>query len=107
MALPPMTAEQRADAALKSAAARVARAEIKSQLKRGETTLPGVLEQAAADVTVGKMKVSALLQAMPGVGKVRAAQIMERLGIAESRRVRGLGSSQRAALEAEFAPVTA
>jgi ribosomal protein S13 len=48
------------------------------------------------------MKVSALLEAMPGVGKVRARQIMERLGIAESRRVRGLGANQRTALEHEF-----
>jgi len=51
---------------------------------------------------VGKMKVSALLESMPGVGKVRAKQIMERLGIAESRRVRGLGANQRSALESEF-----
>ena len=50
----------------------------------------------------GKMKVSALLESMPGVGKVRAKQIMERLGIAESRRVRGLGANQRSALESEF-----
>jgi ribosomal protein S13 len=48
------------------------------------------------------MKVSALLESMPGVGKVRAKQIMERLGIAESRRVRGLGANQRSALEHEF-----
>ena len=51
---------------------------------------------------IGKMKVSALLESLPGVGKVRAKQIMERLGIAESRRVRGLGTNQRAALEQEF-----
>lgn len=105
--LPVMTDEQRADAALKSAAARVARAEVKAQLKHGEATIADVLEAAAADAIIGKMKVSALLQAMPGVGKVRAAQIMTRLGIAESRRVRGLGDKQRAALEAEFAPVPA
>ena len=37
------------------------------------------------------MKVSALLESLPGVGKVRAKQIMERLDIAESRRIRGLG----------------
>ena len=48
------------------------------------------------------LKVSALLESMPGVGKVRAKQIMERLGIAESRRVRGLGANQRSALETEF-----
>ena len=44
------------------------------------------------------MKVSVLLESLPGVGKIRAAQAMERLGISESRRVRGLGASQRAAL---------
>ena len=41
------------------------------------------------------MKVSALLEALPGVGKVRAAQIMEKIGISESRRVRGLGRATR------------
>jgi hypothetical protein len=39
------------------------------------------------------MKVVAVLEAMPGVGKVRAQQIMERLEISPSRRVRGLGAS--------------
>ena len=48
------------------------------------------------------MKVSALLESLPGVGKVRAKQIMERLGISETRRVRGLGANQIAALEREF-----
>jgi len=94
VALPPLTPEQRAAALEKAAKARKDRAEVKNNLKRGAITLP--------DDTVGKMKVSALLEAMPGVGKVRARQIMERLGIAESRRVRGLGANQRTALENEF-----
>ena len=105
--LPVLTPEQRADALLKAAAARVKRAEVKNRLKRGTTTLEAVIKDAATDDTIGKMKVTAVLQAMPGVGKVRAGQIMERLGIAESRRIRGLGDKQRAALEAEFATVTA
>jgi len=46
--------------------------------------------------------VSALLESLPGVGKVRAQQLMERLNISETRRVRGLGSNQIAALEREF-----
>ena len=50
------------------------------------------------------MRVVELLQSMPGLGKVRAKQVMERLGIAETRRVRGLGIKQVAALEREFAP---
>ena len=102
MALPPLTPEQRAAALEKAAKARKDRAEVKNNLKRGNTTLTAVLKQGQSDDTVGKMKVSALLEAMPGVGKVRARQIMERLGIAESRRVRGLGANQRTALENEF-----
>ena len=102
MALPPLTPDQRAAALEKAAKARKDRAEVKNNLKRGAITLPAVLKQGQSDDTVGKMKVSALLEAMPGVGKVRARQIMERLGIAESRRVRGLGANQRTALENEF-----
>ena len=102
MALPPLTPAQRAAALEKAAKARKDRAEVKNNLKRGAITLPAVLNQGQSDDTVGKMKVSALLEAMPGVGKVRARQIMERLGIAESRRVRGLGANQRTALENEF-----
>jgi ribosomal protein S13 len=40
---------------------------------------------------------------MPGVGKVRAQRIMEKLGISPNRRVRGLGTHQRQALQEEFA----
>jgi hypothetical protein len=102
VALPPLTPAQRTAALEKAAKARKDRAEVKNNLKRGAITLPAVLKQGQSDDTVGKMKVSALLEAMPGVGKVRARQIMERLGIAESRRVRGLGANQRTALENEF-----
>jgi ribosomal protein S13 len=48
------------------------------------------------------MKVLDLLQSMPGVGKVRAQALMQRIGIAPTRRVRGLGTNQIAALEREF-----
>ena len=48
------------------------------------------------------MKVSEALSALPGVGKVRVSQIMERLGIAASRRLRGLGARQKEALLKEF-----
>jgi len=102
VALPQLTEEQRAAALEKAAAARKSRAELKERLKRGGITLKEVLTQADSDDVLGKMKVSALLEAMPGVGKVRAAQIMERLEIAPSRRLRGLGDRQRKALLAEF-----
>ena len=103
MPLPTLSPEQRAAALEKAAEIRKARAELKEQLKAGKTTLTTVLDRAETDEVVGKLKVSAVLQSMPGIGKVRATQIMEKLKIAESRRLRGLGEQQRKALLAEFA----
>ncbi len=103
MPLPPLTPEQRAAALEKAALARKLRAELKERLKKSGTTLSAVLTLAETDEIVGKMKVSAVLEALPGVGRVRAARIMERLEISPSRRLRGLGAKQRAALTAEFA----
>ena len=104
MALPPLTPEQRQAALAKAAASRRERAEVKNRLKSSGATISDVLAQGQTNDVVGKMKVVDLLQSMPGLGKVRARQVMERLGIAESRRVRGLGTKQVAALEREFAP---
>ena len=101
MPLPTLTPEQRQQALEKAAKARRKRAELKAQLKSGNTSLATVLAKDS-DETVGKMKVSSVLESMPGVGKVRARKIMEKLDISASRRVRGLGSKQKDALLAEF-----
>lgn len=103
MALPPLTPEQRAAALEKAAQARRVRAELKDKLKHNAVTLREILDAGETDEVIGKLKVVALLEAMPGVGKVRAARIMEKLDISPSRRVRGLGAKQRSALEREFA----
>ena len=102
-ALPEITPEQRTQALLKAKQVRTERAEVKQRLKKGAVTLPQVITDAATSDAIAKMKVSALLTSMPGVGKTRAAQIMDRLGIASNRSVRGLGPNQRAALAQEFA----
>lgn len=103
MAQPPaLTPEQRAAALEKAAAARRARAELKERLKLGSITLAEVLEQGQGDDLVGKTKVLAVLESLPGVGKVKARRTMEDIGIAETRRVRGLGVQQREALLAAF-----
>ena len=102
MALPPLTPEQRHAALEKAAAARRSRADLKVRLKSSGTSLSEVLSSGDTDEAIGKMKVEALLEAMPGVGKVRAQRIMERLEISPSRRVRGLGAKQREALQREF-----
>ncbi len=103
MALPPLTPEQRQAALDKAAASRRERAAVKNRLKHSGASITDVLRDGESNEVIGKMRVLDLLQSMPGLGKVRARQVMERLGIAESRRVRGLGSKQVAALEREFA----
>jgi hypothetical protein len=96
MPLPPtLTPEQRQAALDKAAAARRERAELKEKLKMGSTSLKELLDQAERDDVVGKMKVVAVMESLPGVGKVRARRIMEDIGISETRRVRGLGAQQR------------
>ncbi len=68
----------------------------------GQQTHPDVLEKAETDEIIGKTKVSALLEALPKVGKVKAKEIMEDLEIAQTRRLRGLGERQRRALLERF-----
>ena len=102
MPLPELTKEQRAAALEKAAAARKTRAELRERLKSKGATVGDVLKQGETDEVIGKMRVSAVLESLPGVGKARAAKIMERLEISPTRRVRGLGANQRKALEQEF-----
>ena len=102
MALPRLTPEQRQANLDKAAASRRERAEVKNRLKHSGGSILEVLEQGQHNEVIGKMRVVDLLQAVPGLGKVRARQLMERLGISESRRVRGLGTNQIAALRREF-----
>jgi transposase len=102
VALPPLTPEQRAAALAKAAEARRERAAVKNRLKHSNASLHEVIKEGQTNDVIGKMKVSALLESLPGVGKVRAKQLMEKLNISETRRVRGLGSNQIASLEREF-----
>ena len=102
MPLPQLDAESRRQALERAAEARKIRAELKQQLKSGEIDFAEVLRRAQDDEIVAKTKVSAVLEALPKVGKVRARKLMERLDISPSRRVRGLGANQREKLLREF-----
>ena len=91
-----LSPEQRTAALAKAAEARTARADLKNQLKLGSVSLAEAL--ASTDSTIGKLKVVSLLESLPGVGKVKARKIMEDIGIADNRRVQGLGQQQKASL---------
>lgn len=93
--LPPMSDEQRALALRKALAARRQRAEIKALLKTGSLTLSEVFGRAEADDIVAGTKVYPLLASMPRMGKIKATRLMQELGIAENRKIRGLGPRQR------------
>ena len=96
MPLPPaLSPEQRQAAREKAAAARRQRAELKEKLKMGSLSLKELLDQADSDDVVGKMKVVAVLESLPGLGKVKARRLMDEVGISETRRLHGLGEHQR------------
>lgn len=99
---PKLTPEARAAALAKAAASRRFRADIKAQVKTGQMSVRKVLDLAASNEFVGKMRVSALLESLPGVGKIRAQVLMEKMGISFTRRLQGLGKHQVSQLLAEF-----
>lgn len=99
MALPQLTDEERRAALKKAVETRQKRAKLKQRLKNGQITFI----QAMSDPIAAKMRVRALIQAVPKYGKARAMKLMEEIGINESRRIRGLGKRQKEDLLKEFA----
>ena len=97
MSIPQLTAEERQAALEKAKVARVKRAQVREDLKNGKLTLKDVINMKDDEV-VGRMKVSTLIETLPGYGKAKASKVMAELKIAESRRLRGLGARQEAAL---------
>lgn len=93
MALPQLTDEQRKAALEKAAAARHARAELRENIKAGKISLGEVLN--SDDPIAQRLKVSALIESLPGYGKAKATKVMNELGISATRRVKGLGARQR------------
>ena len=100
---PQLTDEQRAAALARAGEARRVRAEVKELLKLGSLSFAELLDRADEDDLIGGIKVASVLSSMPGTGKVKAKRMMEAMGIADNRRLRGLGARQRAALLDEFA----
>lgn len=102
MAVPERTSAQRAAALEQAQRVRRVQAQIKQLLTSGEVSLGDVLARADQSDEVARLKVARVLEALPRVGPVTARRAMERLDIAASRRIGGLGARQREALLAEF-----
>lgn len=97
MALPQMTDEQRAKALKKTKETRRKRAEVREKIKLGKLTAKKALAKRS-DPIYGKIKVSQFIESFPGYGKAKAEKLMAEIGIAEGRRLSGLGEKQVAAL---------
>jgi guanylate kinase len=79
-------------------AARRARAAVKQDVASGRRRALDVAEDAWAGETTdpeATLRVRELLTSVPTLGPIRADRVMERLGIARSKRVGGLGTRQR------------
>lgn len=102
MAVPERSSEQRSAALAEAQRVRQVHAEVRQMLKAGEIGLGDLLDRADQSDEVARMRVVRVLESMPRVGPVTARRMMERLDIAASRRLGGLGHRQRADLVAEF-----
>lgn len=94
---PELTDADRARALARAAEVRRVRAEVREALRTGALTLAEVLARADEEPIAG-IKVKAILTALPGLGKVKSYRLMEKVGIADNRRLRGLGVRQKRAL---------
>ena len=91
-------ADARARGRARALAARQRRAQIKRDLRSGGLSVDAVLGERLTDPVVGRMRVTDLLESLPGIGPVRAADVLTRCSIAPSRRLRGLGDHQVAGI---------
>ncbi|MEZ2389612.1 integration host factor, actinobacterial type [bacterium RCC_150] len=98
MTLKALSPQERSDALDKAARARATRALAKERLRNGELPFAALIKSAQTDEAIARMRVMELLEAVPGVGPIRAGAIMADIGIAPSRRLRGLGIHQSRAL---------
>jgi hypothetical protein len=103
---PTLTDHQRAAARSTALAARKSRAEVRRQLAAGETTLADVIRVTDPNIAISKMRVRVLLESLPGIGKVRARELMEVCEISPTRRLQGLGTRQVEAVLARVEAIT-
>lgn len=97
--VPILTKEQRQENLAKGMQIRHQRAEYREQLKKGTLPLEKFFELAdEGDQAASGMRVKAMIAALPGYAETRAEQLMKKLHIASSRKVKGLGRNQRANL---------
>ena len=97
MAVPKISEKDRAKALAKAQKVRKDRAALREKMKAGKLTMKDIVKKQD-DPVYGGMRVKYVLESFPGIGKVRAKEIMDKIGIHENRKIKGLGSRQIEAL---------
>jgi guanylate kinase len=100
--VPILTKEERAQALQRAKESRKVRAAIKEQVRTGALSVIDVLKLSDNDPVIAKMRAIELLESVPGYGKIRASNLMEKFAISSTRRLQGLGRHQRLAIVKEF-----
>ncbi len=106
--VPPLSTEQRRAALLKAHQSRLERARLKQNLKEGKIGLAEVFERATTDPdgVAARSRPLELIKALPGFSNtLKAKALLDSCGVAQQRRIRGLGPRQRQALIERTAPV--
>jgi len=99
----PKLSEKELQAARQAATeARRTRAQFKERVREGSLTISQALDQASKDDVLAHIKVIDLLKTQRRIGQIRAEEIMAKLSIAPTRRLRGLGKHQVDGLIEEF-----
>lgn len=102
MSISPASPDALAEARAAALRARQRRSEVKQALRERRISIASVLDLAETDDVIAHIRVLEILKAIPRVGDKRAHAVMDRLGIADGRRLRGLGKHQISGLKAEF-----
>lgn len=97
---PEISTEARRQALAKAVEHRKHRAEFKRELAEGKRFWREALDSEVE--AIQRMRIKELLESLPGFGTIRAVAILDRVGISHTRRIQGLGSTQRAKLELEL-----
>ncbi len=100
MVAPLRTPEQRASALEAALVSRRFRAALRRDLKAGDQDPIAIVSSTDHTLGYANIRVRWFLESLPGVGPIRAQDLMESLGIAPTRRLGGLNIRQRALLVA-------
>lgn len=86
----------------RAAEARDAAVAIIAQVRSGDLTLEQAYARADADTMSGRVFAVKVLEAVPGIGKVRARRTMEMFDVAEDSTLAGISATARAQIADRF-----